>query len=1809
MSSINSNESNKTKSSKELSTHVNKLDKRIDNIDMRILMFDKRMDNLEKLIIERLPVPALSFQPKEAALTDNDLSEITENRSESNSSIKSINIDPLTPAPPRRKNKDRRNSILLSTEKIPYVPISYQYTAPIPDHAYIKLKDLSLGSAIRFFHDLEEWEAKYMHPLRISTLFSEAVLNILKDDMQQNPSYHSSATSIHSLANSEVKKLLQMHIQPTSVTEFLKKMTYHAKFKLPDNYAPTSDNFEVFYSALLAYIRLFQELFIFMSEFNKKSNIPLLHCKEDGVGLIKTFQNNIPNNFGKLVYDQMRTKKYTKLQDFLNAFYTHVRTQFYEAHLTAKTLVDAFPKTSLAISKENQNRVPFNNHRHSSNKAVLNSMQPSFDYHYEDTLETFDSLDVDEKCNNIPNKFSSTSNETNVSDSTKIFQSDAINNNVSACDDTKADDDDVLAALPPAGKPTAPKVCYRVLFNGECKVSGCPHPHDDISVNKGIHYMLHKLKSMRQYRPNVITKSDTFALIQSQSVSEKFLAFYDFAKGIFRDISFEGIPTPVSTLFDTGALSHSFISSKFVSDNAAILQHYMLPSNKQIFLGDGKTRMQIDCVLQIPVTAIDSLGQACTETISLNVIDTTILVIIGLPDIIKHFYNIFLEMLSSIRSEYHHACQESNQIVTTELNINDEGELMHIECAKNSLRVLNSAMPIVDKNRDDSTSEAPLDFIDHEEIQQIESPWTFKVVEAPEDIETPIPVHFGPVLDILAASRDEIVQQYVELVDTHVSKEFSSAMPIRELLMSEEAMRVFIPKQWEGIKMEPIQLRVKDTIPSSHKPPSRFINPKLLKTAELEYKRLMQYFYAPSTSPIASPLVIAPKATEPFIRFCGDYVYINKHIEIPQEPIPHVKNELDKIAGFPIFVDLDLTNSFHQFKLSPESSEILSVQTPWGLVKPLFLPEGVGPASGYLQKAMRTIFNEYSHWTVVIFDNILVLCNDFKDAYDKCKLIIEKCNEYNVVLKMKKSFLGFREVVYFGYKISKDKYELTDDRIQGIQAMPFPKTTKQMQSFTGSALYFSSFVPHFSTLAAPLYEMQHKKFNWNPSTWKVDYEAAFEALKDAICKCVANYYPNYELDWEVMVDASIHGVGVAVVQLLCTDNGILLPEPIRQPIGFASQKFSQQAKNWPTIEQEAYAIYWGILYFSYYLRGKTFNLKTDHRNLIWMEQSKSPKVIRWITLLQSFKFSITHIPGKRNLVADWLSRIPENSDAEVLLSIITILSPDKVNFTLSQVHGKRVGHHGARRTWNLLNEFFPGHNIPFLKVVEYINSCAVCQKIRLGFQNTIPELVRHIKPPHHKRSVGIDVLKITPEDVNGFTCIIVIICLFTKFVKLYPAKTVDATSLATSIFQYCCAYGLVDEIRSDQGSDLTSEVINKLNQWWGIKHVFALVDVHESNGVERTNYEIIRHLSAIVFDERVKHKWAEPTILPWVEYQLNSTDSSETGVIPFEAKFGSDAQTYFSFPPSLPDSLRTSTFLKLLNDNLRLIQEISTKYQNALIEKRLISNPQKPNSFQKGDLILYQFHGIKDKLNSKFYGPYEVISQRNNTVECRHLIQQNIIQVPINKVKLFIGTYEEGYEAAKRDYDQFVIISISAYRGDPLVRKTCEFEILFENGVTQWQTWSKDLSSNIVFEDYCRSKPELTPLLYTAAIARIRITELNKINISTYISLRDIVYVDMRSYSSTWYSSIGLPNCDRLTYVVPYKYTDWNNDNQTSVLAECKLFDELHTLNSSWVYFWGRNFTIDDSTMTLITPQICIEFPLLLPDDRRQRLLRKFRKL
>ena len=440
-----------------------------------------------------------------------------------------------------------------------------------------------------------------------------------------------------------------------------------------------------------------------------------------------------------------------------------------------------------------------------------------------------------------------------------------------------------------------------------------------------------------------------------------------------------------TVLFDTGALHRSYINKDIVDKHRKEWESKIRPFEAQVRLADQKTVVKTTEIVRGVLSFMSDEGKEFKGEVDAIVWNMKGLdFILGLPDIVRNFITLFFMMLQDYHDEL----------------VNGISERTEVEQMKPG------------------------------EVRQ----WGFEQgEEAPEELECPIPVAHEPVLQFMETDRDEALKIYFNMLGDHIGEHLKDCKELWDLLKSELALARFVPVEWRGLLgFPPLELEWKTNFPECHPVRARPINPKLWDVAEKEFIRLCKYMYRPSTSPYASPLVTASKATAPFIRFCGDYTWLNPYLIVPQAYLPTVQYEIEKAAAFSLFMDIDMTNAFHQRSLAPETSRRLAIQTPWGLVEPAFMPEGISPAMGVLQIAVRTMFQDYESWMIVIFDNLLLLAHNQEDACKKLKLFLERCEQHNVILKMAKSWFGFPSVKFFGYKISKGKYEMDVDRKKTI---------------------------------------------------------------------------------------------------------------------------------------------------------------------------------------------------------------------------------------------------------------------------------------------------------------------------------------------------------------------------------------------------------------------------------------------------------------------------------------------------------------------------------------------------------------------------------------------------------------------------------------------------------------------------------------------------------------------------------------------------------------------------------------------------------
>ena len=169
----------------------------------------------------------------------------------------------------------------------------------------------------------------------------------------------------------------------------------------------------------------------------------------------------------------------------------------------------------------------------------------------------------------------------------------------------------------------------------------------------------------------------------------------------------------------------------------------------------------------------------------------------------------------------------------------------------------------------------------------------------------------------------------------------------------------------------------------------------------------------------------------------------------------------------------------------------------------------------------------------------------------------------------------------------------------------------------------------------------------------------------------------------MQTDASQAGIGAVLLQSY---------QEGECPVCYMSKKFTSSQQRWPAIEQECFAIITAVKHWHHYLHGQRVILETDHRPLeaLLQKTQQNSKCERWRLLLQTYDFTVKHIPGASNYMPDYLSRSlvdPPSDDAFDLPTVTTLpaaVSSPSVNVVTTRSR--------ARQTSTLPANSSPSHS-------------------------------------------------------------------------------------------------------------------------------------------------------------------------------------------------------------------------------------------------------------------------------------------------------------------------------------------------------------------------------------------------------------------------------------------------------------------------------------------------------------------------------------
>ena len=97
------------------------------------------------------------------------------------------------------------------------------------------------------------------------------------------------------------------------------------------------------------------------------------------------------------------------------------------------------------------------------------------------------------------------------------------------------------------------------------------------------------------------------------------------------------------------------------------------------------------------------------------------------------------------------------------------------------------------------------------------------------------------------------------------------------------------------------------------------------------------------------------------------------------------------------------------------------------------------------------------------------------------------------------------------------------------------------------------------------------------------------------------------------------------------------------PVAFVSTKLTETQRKWSVIEKEAFSLIAFLRKYRQWVLGTVVYVYSDHNPLSFLTESvpRSAKLMRWAMALQEFSIVFQYYPGRKNVVADCLSRLQD----------------------------------------------------------------------------------------------------------------------------------------------------------------------------------------------------------------------------------------------------------------------------------------------------------------------------------------------------------------------------------------------------------------------------------------------------------------------------------------------------------------------------------------------------------------------------------------
>ena len=312
---------------------------------------------------------------------------------------------------------------------------------------------------------------------------------------------------------------------------------------------------------------------------------------------------------------------------------------------------------------------------------------------------------------------------------------------------------------------------------------------------------------------------------------------------------------------------------------------------------------------------------------------------------------------------------------------------------------------------------------------------------------------------------------------------------------------------------------------------------------------------------------------------------------------------------------------------------------------------GLNVSAAAFVLAMGRIFQnrEYYHFLYNYIDDIAIASRTFSEHLSHLETVFKTVRVNNMRLNPTKTSIGFHEMEFLGFTVSDKGISISPRKMEAIKRIAVPSNKKSLQKLIGLAQYFRRYIPSFSSKIANMRQLLKKdqKFIWTENCQQELDHLKRLLLEAPILQPIANDRPIF-----LYIDASTTGVGGVVLQYGDDD---------RSPhvCGYISFATTDTQRRWNPYQLEFLALGLCLRQYETVFLHSNLTVFTDNATVAAIQNYRplNNRERRLIAYISQFPMTLRYLPGRKNTIADCLSRIGEDLKKE---DLVKMLPPEKL---------------------------------------------------------------------------------------------------------------------------------------------------------------------------------------------------------------------------------------------------------------------------------------------------------------------------------------------------------------------------------------------------------------------------------------------------------------------------------------------------------------------------------------------------------------------